>query len=102
MWSDRNNNKMWWIPCSSDKMNNPLITIPGLPGIGKSLYLANFTLTPQFKEYVQDRAAIISMLTKYVDRCTRAAAPFGSWACTTQQCLLNGKPSYIATYFTYQ
>jgi hypothetical protein len=46
-----------------DKMRNPLITIPGSPGIGKSSFLANFALMPQFKEYVQDRAAIISMFT---------------------------------------
>jgi hypothetical protein len=59
-----------------DKMRNPLITIPGSPGIGKSSFLANFALTPQFKEYVQDRAAIISMFTfnSAIDKpCNRAA-----------------------------
>jgi putative ribosome biogenesis GTPase RsgA len=36
-----------------DKSDNPLITLPGSPGIGKSTFLNNFPSSEQYMEYVK-------------------------------------------------
>ena len=44
-----------------DKMNNPLIAIPGSPGIGKSTFLSKFPASEQYKSYQNN--SIVSTLT---------------------------------------
>ena len=44
-----------------DKMINPLIAIPGSPGIGKSTFLSKFPASEQYKSYQNN--SIVSTLT---------------------------------------
>ena len=49
-----------------DKMLNPLISIPGSPGSGKSTFIVHFPESAAYKQYLQDTnrpAAIVSTLT---------------------------------------
>ena len=49
---------------SFDKTDNPLISIPGSPGIGKSTFLNHFPETNAYKDYVGlGRSPIVSTLT---------------------------------------
>ena len=49
-----------------DKISNPLIAVPGSPGIGKSAFLCHFPESSQYKEYINNRSLsspIVSTLT---------------------------------------
>jgi len=51
-----------------DKMNNPLIAVPGAPGSGKSTFLSHFPSSVAYSEYVASRTlttspAIVSLIT---------------------------------------
>ena len=49
---------------SDDKSRNPLIAIPGSPGIGKSTFLCHFPESDAYKEYIGfNRHPIVSILT---------------------------------------
>ena len=49
---------------SDDKSRNPLIAIPGSPGIGKSTFLCHFPESDAYKEYIGlSRSPIVSTLT---------------------------------------
>ena len=51
-------------PNPRDKRSNPLIAIPGSPGIGKSTFLSHFPDSKAYKEYVgYNQKPIISTLT---------------------------------------
>jgi hypothetical protein len=55
----RNNN-------STDKSTNPLVSIPGSPGSGKSTFLAHFPESIQYKSYINKREKydpIVSILS---------------------------------------
>lgn len=52
---------------SMDKSNNPFIALPGLPGLGKSTFLAHFFYSAQVKRYIevwgQSKTPIISLIS---------------------------------------
>jgi len=45
---------------AEDKRLNPVIAIPGSPGIGKSAFLKNFPTSPEYRAYEEDVPSIVT------------------------------------------